>query len=206
MKNANYILLILLCLVVIYPTLESSSKPKYENKFPKYQGQFADGDIIFRQGKGWISDMFKNISSKDKKFSHAGVVMIENGEPFVYHVIRAEGEEKGGLKKQSVADFCNSNYNNIFAVYRASFLSGKQIALTSYFNKLTSQGIVFDDHFDMATDKELYCTEMIYKMIHDVSGHSLLLSTFNGQEYVTPDNIYLESGFKKLIEFKYNPD
>ncbi|MFM7234723.1 MAG: hypothetical protein ACKOZM_09035, partial [Flavobacteriales bacterium] len=46
-----------------------------------------NGDIIFRHGRGMVSNTLLSLSQTDKRYSHAGVIAIEEGVVFVYHCI-----------------------------------------------------------------------------------------------------------------------
>src|SRR3954464_10834717 len=48
------------------------------------------GDLIFRHGRGFISNALMSFSQHEKKYSHAGIISVENNEVYVYHCIGGE--------------------------------------------------------------------------------------------------------------------
>ena len=52
-----------------------------------------NGDIILRAGNGLWSELFQEFSPQDKRFSHVGIVCIENNKITVLH---AEGNDLTG--------------------------------------------------------------------------------------------------------------
>jgi len=57
------------------------------------------GDVILRSGKGFISNVFRQFSVKDKRYSHAGIIDSENGKFYVYHILGGTSSTSGELKK-----------------------------------------------------------------------------------------------------------
>ncbi len=184
--------------LVINP-LNSEPVKKVETQFPIINHKLQTGDLVFRRGKGLISDFFSNTSEHDKRFSHVGVVVIKSGIPYVFHIIGTGQTETKGVKMEPLASFCDATQNSAFALYRNSHLDGKQEAVNSYLEGIKKHGIIFDEHFDLDTDDAQYCTEMIYKMIVSVTGKPLPLSRFKGESFVSVDNLYHHLPECKLI-------
>ncbi|MBL0342099.1 MAG: hypothetical protein IPP71_14960 [Bacteroidetes bacterium] len=195
--------MLLSCAGMIYSPAKITSKPRMVNLYPGDKAIYKSGDIVVRQGKGWISEIFKKFSTTEHKYSHAGVLMLESGKPYVYHCIGTNNGSKGGMKKEPLSEFCNSQYVTSFAIYQTPFFETSSCALQKYFKSLSQKNIQFDDEFDLSTDHQLYCSEMIYKMLQEVYGYSLEVSTFKGQKYVAIDNLYLKTRFTKITEIKY---
>ncbi len=203
MKNYVSILMLLICAGTTFPPHHGKSAIASGNLFPVIASNLKDGDLVLREGKGLVSEMFSKFSIHDPHYSHAGVLLFENEKPYVYHVIGSSDGGKGGLKKESLADFCASTTNYSFAVYRTALLNDKANVLKHFFNLLGSNHITFDEHFDLRTDNELYCSEMIYKMVLEISGNSLPKTKFKNGEYIAIDNLYLNQWFTKITEYKY---
>jgi len=51
------------------------------------KNMLRSGDLIFRHGRGMVSATLLEASQTEKRYSHAGVISIEQGEVYVYHCI-----------------------------------------------------------------------------------------------------------------------
>lgn len=118
-----------------------------------------DGDIICRLGDRLWSDIFSDLSINDKRYSHMGIIHIDNG--FVT-VINAEGDTGHGrdfVSHVSLVDFLK--VARTIGIYRINDIDGCQISQTA----LEYLGIPFDWQFDMSDDSKLYCTELLYVIL-----------------------------------------
>ena len=168
--------------------------------FPGYKIQ--SGDIIFRDGRGFISSLFKRLSLKDPAYSHAGIIHRENGGVFVYHIIGGEGRNNK-IKKDLLLDFCSPLQSHAFAMYRTD-QSGMNI--DSLAGNYFSKGILFDNNFSLVSDDKMYCTEFIFKILQQVSGQNnyLPLTVLSGIKYISCDNIYLSPHLIKIYSYNYS--
>jgi len=178
-----------------------SENVKFNNKnIP--DSLFHSGDLIFRDGRGFISSAFRKLSLTDPHYSHAGIIHRENGKIFVYHLIGGEGQQNK-MRKDLLENFCSSLQANSFAIYRSD-QNGEQIdSLAKYF---FSKEIEFDSGFSLMTNDKMYCTELLYKILVKVSGQDnfLSLTTLSGIKYVSCDNIYLSPHMKKIYAIDYS--
>ena len=160
------------------------------------------GDIIFREGRGIISNVFRRLSLKDPRYSHAGIIHIEKGDIYVYHMLGGEEGKNNIMRKERIESFCNANQSNAFGIYRTDQIAKNIDSLTTdYFEKQ----VVFDDKFNLETDDEMYCTELVYKVLREVSGKNnfLPLTTISGTQYISCADIYLSSHLR-LIQSNRN--
>jgi hypothetical protein len=155
------------------------------------------GQLIFRDGRGIISGVFKKLSLRDHKYSHAGIIHLENGKAYVYHMLGGEGGKNNYMRKELLQSFCSPQESNSFAVYQADVnnLLIDSIA-TAYFKRK----ITFDEAFDLSSDDKMYCTELIWKILQTISGKDkfLSLTELSGVKYISCDDIYM-SGHCKII-------
>jgi len=118
-----------------------------------------DGDIICRLGDRIWSKFFKELSPKDKRFSHLGIVRIRDN---IISVINAEGlaiEGKDYVNEVTLKDFLKNAQS--IGVYRSRTIIGETISDTA----LEYIGRPFDWQFDMEEDNNLYCSELLYVIL-----------------------------------------
>ena len=118
-----------------------------------------DGDIICRLGNRSWSQIFRNASVTDKRFSHMGVVCIKDD--FV-SVIHAEGNSR--LKTDYVNEVSLDDFIGIAratGVYRVKEIDGNKISNTAR----EFIGVPFDWKFDLNDESKIYCTELLYAIL-----------------------------------------
>src|SRR5436853_399231 len=142
----------------------------------KIVGKVQSGDIVFRLGHGFISESMRKFSLKDPRYSHAGIVSIEEGRAIIYHLIGGESSVSV-IRKESLENFCSPEEAASFAVYRAA-LTNAQINLVDSLNRHYYKAkLPYDSRFDFSTDSALYCTEYVYKVLSYACGKDILISS-----------------------------
>ena len=182
---------------------DNPSKNKIKVSVPSFPDSlFQSGDLIFREGRGFISTAFRKLSLIDPRYSHAGIIHREKEKIFVYHIIGGEGNSSGVIRKDFLSIFCSPLQSNAFGIYRTDQDGHKIDSLAGYYY---SKKIGFDPAFNLASDDKMYCTELLYKILKKVSGQEnfLPLTTLSGMKYESCDNIYLSSHSKKIYSFRY---
>jgi hypothetical protein len=88
-----------------------------------------------------------------------------NGEVFVIHTVPKKNDsDPGFIKFESVEEFLSDGKAARIGVYRLIQNSPEKINLaSSYAYKCYIKKYCFDDDFDLVSDKQLYCTELIWK-------------------------------------------
>jgi len=151
------------------------------------------GDIVTRMGIGADSYILQQMNNRDKTFSHCGIVVIENGYPFVYHAIGGEDNPDERLRRDSAAYFFSPLRNTALGIIRYGFDSVQAGQLQNIVTACYKLRPRFDMKFDLATDNELYCSEFVYKSLlsltHDTT--FIPLSQYKGHSYVGIDDLYL---------------
>lgn len=158
------------------------------------------GDLVFREGKGFISDAFRRFSPSKLPWSHVGVVVVEEDGPVVYHMMGDQREKLNGLRKETLSRFVIPGENRSMAVLRLHSLTGKGTAVSNYLHDLSREPLTFDDRFDLGSDSELYCTELIYKLCRTIQVPVPSISSFNRQPYVAIDDLYLAPGSEIILK------
>jgi hypothetical protein len=163
------------------------------------------GDLILRHGRGFISNAFMSLSFKEKKYSHCGIVHIENGNVYVYHVIGGEENVNNKMRKDLLKDFCDPRRVHSFGIFRYN-LDEKQL---NQFDSLSidyyHKGLQFDTKLDLATDDVMYCSELVYKILQKVTcdKNYIATSSVNGYKYVAIDNLYLNNHCIPVYEYSF---
>jgi hypothetical protein len=152
------------------------------------------GDLIFRNGKGFISDMLRNTSQRERSYSHVGILVWENQVPMVYHMIEDANNHAldSDLHKEPFAEFCTDRENNRIAVYRFLQMdASKEAPLRSDLKRIEAAGTKFDDQFRLDSDHSLYCTELVFKTLFKILDVHVNPSKAPNGYYIGLDDLYL---------------
>lgn len=186
-----------------------------------------DGDIIVRDYVDHLSQAIKKFNRIDPSYSHAGIVMIENGYPFVYHVLPGRQYNKGNICRDSLKRFCEPAEINGYGIFRYP-ISPQGIHLVKLqLNAWLSKGIRFDPWFSYKTDDLLYCSEMVAKLIikanhgairfdftkPTIMEKQIYLSRFPKAKQhhledsiLAIDNLYMNPQCEPIARFRYLPN
>lgn len=160
------------------------------------------GDLIFRDGRGIVSNTFKRFSLKDPRYSHVGIIHKESENIYVYHIIGDTQNKNENMRKEQLSTFISPLQVNAYAIYRSNLNSAKIDSLSGVFY---NKKIQFDSKFDLSTDDQMYCTEFVYKVLTHVSGKNnfIPLNIVSGKEFIACDNIYLSSLMENIYSYHY---
>ncbi|MCL2210149.1 MAG: hypothetical protein FWB89_08325 [Treponema sp.] len=115
-----------------------------------------DGDIICRLGDRFWSGLIRDVSITDKRFSHMGIIRINDSR---ITVINSEGDTGHGrdfVNEVSIEEFLRPAVTA--GIYRINAFDGALLSELS----IEYLGIPFDWKFDMYDASKLYCTELLY--------------------------------------------
>ncbi|MGV8111602.1 MAG: YiiX/YebB-like N1pC/P60 family cysteine hydrolase [Lentimicrobium sp.] len=124
-----------------------------------------DGDIIFRKGRSLVSAVVM-MNDPTTAFSHVGIVVHRDGEPFIIHAVPGEPDENGDEKVRcdKTADFISHDKASRYAVYRlCSDTAGFSARAASKAMEYYHEKLAFDKAFNIKSDDRLYCTELVWK-------------------------------------------
>jgi hypothetical protein len=139
------------------------------NKIPNLSLEMSklnlkSGDLIFRRGTS-IESQIVLLTDQNSEYSHVGMIYKINGKLFVIHTIPKEDDaDPGYIKLESIDEFLSEGKAARVAVYRLvqNFPDKLNIA-SSYAYSCYSNKYCFDNKYDLVTDTQLYCTELIWK-------------------------------------------
>lgn len=122
----------------------------------------ASGDLICRLGNGHLSGFFQQVSQRDARFSHAGIVYISDeleGQIFIIHAEADEAADVGGVLLEPLDAFLQQSVN--WSIFRIATTSEKRriIAKRAYLHYQLKTP--FDLAFNAADTSAFYCTELV---------------------------------------------
>jgi len=178
-----------------------------ENSDPDLLPSFdlQNGDLIFRRGRS-VESHAVLITDPGSRFSHVGMVIIENETPFVVHAV--PGENKYGpdyIRKEKVQEFLAPEKASAYSIYRSSFSKEVNTKAAQIASRLYKEKVLFDKSFDLTTTDQIYCTELILVAFQAASNNALKLNTtqldvlFGKLEILMPENIIEDSHFQPII-------
>jgi Permuted papain-like amidase enzyme, YaeF/YiiX, C92 family len=141
------------------------------------QALLKEGDLVVRLNQDPASHFIKSVSRNDKSYSHAGIVLLENGYPYIYHIVNGEENPDEKLRKDSLTRFCHPGKNIAFGIFRYEMEAGEIKRLKNLIHEWYAKGIQFDLKFDLKTDNRMYCSEMIRKVVAYATGKRILIPT-----------------------------
>jgi hypothetical protein len=151
-KYYSILLIIIVVLPVIYLVFIHETGPRTVSS--SQFKQFRNGDIIFQTSQSRQSQAIQ--LATDSKYSHMGVIYINNGKYYVYEAVQP-------VKLTKLDKWIKRGKDNHYVVKRL-----KQGLSAEDLKKLKSAGERFhgksyDSHFEWS-DKKIYCSELVWKM------------------------------------------
>lgn len=189
--------ILLTFLVSLFFSCASENKLEHPSTTLTIEG-LSNATIVCRLGTGFFSGFFRQYASAEKKYSHIGIIRMENGLPYVYHSEASEFTGVGFVKKEPLEVFLDGiAVYDFFEMAYAEEVKAKIIEqVDAYYLDKTP----FDLAFDSFDNTELYCTELIATSINQVLEKQAIQPSllWNGKEIYALDNIYLNENFTKI--------
>ena len=166
--------------------VSSANHPMVVDGFP---GMIRRGDMIFRAGNGIGSDVFYRASTREKRFTHVGIV-VSDGEAARMIDFSAQDVE-WHIKAMRVPVCEIMDDASDLAVYRYIGPDADKVREQIAWAAEKRIGIPFDPAFDLKTKDRLYCTEMVRDCVNEAAGHEVIGVSRKGDfEYVAIDDCY----------------
>ena len=141
------------------------------------QAVLKEGDLVVRLNQDPTSQFIKNFNRRDKSYSHAGIVLFENGYPYIYHIINGEENPDERLRKDSLSRFCNPRKNMAYGIFRYKIDAGEIKRLRDLIHEWYMKRIQFDHTFNLNTNDKMYCSEIITKALDRATNKRILIET-----------------------------
>ncbi len=128
------------------------------------KGSIRTGDIILRSGRDITSYRIRELSEKDKTYSHAGIAYVVDTAVYIYHIVPPELYENKAdsiLRMERLEDFAQPAHSFGFGIVRYPLSQDEIQKAIHYLDSLKSKKIAFDRLFDLTDSEKMYCSEMI---------------------------------------------
>jgi hypothetical protein len=163
------------------------------------------GDLATRMGSDVTSLMLAQLNPVDGKYSHCGIVCIENDTPFVYHCLGGEFNPDQKMRRDPLWLFAHPADNKRLGLYRPAM---QALQLKRVLDSVTAwhqAQLPFDMNFDLNTREALYCTEMAtnayeagWRGERVITRHAV-----SGKKYIPVDALFLNPGFSPVGQWYY---
>ena len=172
---------------------ERQPLPADFRKIDSLKKLLRSGDLIFRNGIDEVSRAARSFNRKDTSYSHCGLVLVENGIPYVYHALGGVYNPDQKLMRQPVDSFANPAENNAVGAWRYELDSLQEKKLNVIVQYYYLAGLKFDLFFNFKTDDRMYCAEFVYKSLRAAtdSSHVPFVNTDTIPFGVTTDDLFL---------------
>jgi len=170
------------------------------------QDSLQSGDLIFRSGTGVAGQLLAE-ADPNTSYSHVGLVVIDQGAPFVIHASLNGENGKGQVIQDSLEDFLLKDEATAIAVYRlhSNLIHLAPNAVEIAQNKVR-QEVPFDTSFDLSNDERLYCTELVWRA-YQRAGLDLVEGEFDtlvtpfteNDQYISPSQLLDNSQLKLIV-------
>jgi len=159
--HVSYTAALLLCAMLCATTVSCSKHKNDGEKVPYDTTILRNGDLLFRNGCGYESQVVTNLSSGN--YSHIGMAYHAPSGWCVIHAV--PGEEEDGepeyLKCEPIAEFYRTDRAKAGASARVNCTDSVAETATRRALQLVEQKIVFDNDYDLDDSSQLYCTELV---------------------------------------------
>ena len=160
------------------------------------------GDLVFRRGHGLWTRYFINMSTRERRFSHVGIVASATN---LVTIIHSEASDISGI-----GDVHISRWSDFFkdSTECAVFRYGKSAEAANAIAGMAERykGTPFDSLFDMEETNKLYCSEMVRVAINEAVGTNLVgFTEVGGHRVVAIDDLY-RNDFIRVYDSKQSQE
>lgn len=161
--------------------------------------KLENGDVIFRRENSFWGDIATSIARRDGSYSHTGIILLQNGSPYVVHAYADAKTNNAQVSMQPLAEFLKNS--SASAYFRLNFAPAirEEVAKQAfgYYQRKTP----FDDKFSLDDDKAVYCTELVWAASKIASGYDIApeKSLMMDRKYIGNDDLFL-GGFMSPLK------
>ncbi|MEO5683020.1 MAG: hypothetical protein ABIQ88_10280 [Chitinophagaceae bacterium] len=122
------------------------------------------GDVIMRSGKDFTSYRIRELSDKDKTYSHAGMAIVKDTSVYIYHITPPDLDEPKAdtaMRLEPLEKFASPNKCFGFGIVRYQLTAEETTAAVQYLDSLYKKKVSFDHYFNLDEANKMYCSEMV---------------------------------------------
>lgn len=150
------ILVFCIAIAAVFIFLSATKSPVLDT-ITKTQTNLKNGDIIFQTSQSEQCEAVR--IATNSKFSHCGIIFIENGKTYVYEAVQP-------VKMTLLSDWIQHGEGNKYVVKRlqnADKLLNNDVILKMKSYGETMNNKDYDIYFEWSNDK-IYCSELVWKI------------------------------------------
>lgn len=137
------------------------------------------GDIILRSGRDFTSYRIRELSDRDKTYSHAGIALVKDTSVFIYHITPPELDEPKSdtaLRLEPLEYFAAPARCFGFGVVRFALKEAEINTALQYLDSLYRQKISFDHAFNLDDAHQMYCSELVDNTLRHATQNRIALA------------------------------
>ena len=144
------------------------------------------GDVVLRRGDGVWTEIFIRKASREKRFSHIGIVTAVSNGVTIVHSEASDFTGIGSVHASTWEEFYDGALESAVFRFRRGETSARAIAAQAE----RYRGVPFDLLFDTDSTNRLYCTEFVRQAVNVGLGTNLVGTTMcDGRRIVTFDDV-----------------
>lgn len=126
-----------------------------------------EGDIILRRGFGFFSDLVStHLNDSIIDVTHAGILTFANDKWHVIHSLSSDVNPTDGMQIQTLDKFLKYSQPGKIIISRIKdYTPEKGMQITTFAKDYLLRKVPFDHKGDFENDNELYCTELIWRIL-----------------------------------------
>lgn len=147
--------------------------------------------------------MFSNLfrkHSKEKTYSHIGIVYIAADTVYIIHAEANEITGIGHVRKEPIRQFINSSRR--WGIYRIERDAHVRSNIASHALHYENRHTPFDMNFSLDNDDKVYCTQLVALAVNKADNQVLITPgyTLQGRQFYAIDDIYLHPQFRCIYQ------
>lgn len=182
MRFTSYLIPLLLISFITFGIgcSDSPAKRDFSNPYKLSEQEKAllkPGDIIMRQGYGFVSNTIVKTLREDLPVSHAGIIVKDSKDRLrVIHSVSQTISDFDGVQEVDIDTFIRDSQPNTIVVVRYldssdNFRDMEKISRRTL--HYLEQKIPFDYSFNLEDSTRFFCTEFIVRVYSDIFGRGL---------------------------------
>lgn len=157
------------------------------------------GDVVLRHGAGFWGVLFARLNPRDRRFSHAGVVVRSGGR---WQVVHAEAGDLGreGMVRLDTWEAFVSPASRIALLRLTDAAAAGRVADAAL--AMHRAGLLFDFDFNLLRADAVYCSELVWRALSQGLGRDPLpvKTVLHGREVVLVENLLLDVADLRLVQ------